>query len=69
MGYLNLKCFLLKMKIKIISYLIALLLVVGFVFLIISGGVFAINLNHQLMEVCLQQEVSQRLSTDCKDVF
>jgi len=55
--------------IKIISYSIALLLVVGFIFLIISGGVFAINLNHQLREACLQQEVSQRLSTDCTDVF
>ena len=57
------------MKIKIISYFIAFLLVVGFVFLIISGGVFAINLNQQLREACLQQEVSQRLSKDCTDVF
>jgi ABC-type transport system involved in multi-copper enzyme maturation permease subunit len=54
---------------KIISSSIALILIVGFVFLIIVGAMFGTSLNQQLKEVCLQQEVPQRLSEDCTDVF
>jgi sensor domain CHASE-containing protein len=55
--------------IKIVSASMVFLLVIGFMFFIISGVMFGTNLNQQLREACLKKEVSQRLSKNCTDVF